>query len=70
MLRNVLFDDLEAWGLMAIQRILYVQYTDPAAYPPIEHSSRLLADRGWQVVLLGSGTARNLNLRLPAHPRI
>jgi glycosyltransferase involved in cell wall biosynthesis len=35
------------------QRILYVQYTNPAAYPPLEHSSRVLARAGWEVLFLG-----------------
>src|SRR5262245_23653455 len=52
------------------QRILYIQFTDPAAYPPLEHSSRLLADRGWQVLFLGTGTRDELPLRLPSHPNI
>ena len=25
------------------RRMLYVQYTNPAGYPPLEHSSRILA---------------------------
>jgi glycosyltransferase involved in cell wall biosynthesis len=52
------------------RRILYVQFTDPAAYPPIEHSAVILAERGWDVVLLGTGTLGDLKLELPAHPRI
>src|ERR1700719_2139307 len=52
------------------RRILYVQFTDPAAYPPIEHSAVLLAERGWDVLLLGTGTLNDLKLELPAHPRI
>jgi glycosyltransferase involved in cell wall biosynthesis len=52
------------------RRILYVQFTDPAAYPPIEHSAVLLAARGWSVILLGTGTLGDLKLGLPAHPRI
>lgn len=54
-----------------VKRILYVQYTNPSAYPPIEHSSLMLADRGWEVLLLGveaSGSAKDL--RLPSHPSI
>src|SRR5580704_132798 len=51
-------------------RILYVQFTDPAAYPPIEHSSGLLADLGWDVVLLGTRTFGDHDFRLSAHPRI
>jgi glycosyltransferase involved in cell wall biosynthesis len=35
------------------RRILFVQFTDPVAYPPLEHSSHLLASRGWDVVFLG-----------------
>ena len=35
--------------------VLYIQYTNPNAYPPLEHSSRLLADAGWQVLFLGTG---------------
>ena len=35
-------------------RVLYVQYTNPAAYPPLEHSVRLLADSGCEVLLLGT----------------
>jgi glycosyltransferase involved in cell wall biosynthesis len=35
------------------RRIVYVQYTDPAAYPPLEHGARLLASQGWQVLFLG-----------------
>lgn len=33
--------------------ITYVQYTNPAAYPPLEHSSAILAENGWQVHFLG-----------------
>src|SRR5919109_1913263 len=36
------------------RRILYVQYTNPAAYPPLEHSSRILAREGWNVLFLGT----------------
>ena len=42
------------------RRILYIQFTDPAVYPPLEHSSRLLADRGWEVLILGTGTRDEL----------
>jgi glycosyltransferase involved in cell wall biosynthesis len=37
------------------RRILYLQYTNPAAYPPLEHSSAILADAGWDVVFVGTG---------------
>jgi glycosyltransferase involved in cell wall biosynthesis len=35
-------------------RVIYVQYANPAAYPPIEHSATLLAERGAEVLLLGT----------------
>jgi glycosyltransferase involved in cell wall biosynthesis len=53
---------------MTSRRIIYVQYTDPAAYPPLEHSSVLLADRGWDVVVLG--TAMEQRLEFPPHRRV
>jgi len=56
--------------VVTVRRILYVQYTDPAHYPPLEHSSRLFAERGWEVLMLGTGTENELNLQLPSHPRI
>jgi glycosyltransferase involved in cell wall biosynthesis len=51
------------------QRILYVQYTDPGNYPPLQHSARLLADAGWSVKLLGVKTG-GANLDFPVHARI
>ncbi|MDX2150556.1 MAG: glycosyltransferase [Bryobacteraceae bacterium] len=51
-------------------RILYVQYTNPAGYPPLQHSSRLLAKEGWKVRFLGTGALGTESLRFPEHPRI
>lgn len=51
-------------------RILYLQYVNPAAYPPLEHSSTILADRGWDVLFLGIGALGAASLKLAAHPRI
>lgn len=50
--------------------ILYLQYTNPAAYPPLQHSSRILADRGWDVLFLGRETDDTQDLRFPPHERI
>ncbi len=55
---------------MARRHILYVQYTNPAGYPPLEHSSRILADRGWDVLFLGTGAFGADKLRFPPHPNI
>jgi glycosyltransferase involved in cell wall biosynthesis len=44
---------------MSKKSILYIQYTNPACYPPIEHSSNILTSDGWKVYMLGvyvSGT--------------
>lgn len=56
---------------MVSGRIIYLQYTNPAAYPPLEHSSRLLASEGWQVLFLGvRGDGEVKVLRFPAHPSL
>src|SRR5438045_1732602 len=53
------------------QRIIYVQYSNPALFPPLEHSSRLLADAGWRVLFLGIGAmGASDDLRFPYHERI
>src|SRR5438093_10555997 len=51
-------------------RVLYVQYTNPAAYPPLEHSSRILANKGWEILFLGTGAKGADVLEFPPHPNI
>jgi glycosyltransferase involved in cell wall biosynthesis len=53
-----------------MKRVLYLQYTNPAGYPPLEHSSRILAEAGWDVLFLGTGATGADALRFPEHPRI
>jgi glycosyltransferase involved in cell wall biosynthesis len=53
-----------------MKRILYIQYTNPGGYPPLEHSSRILASNGWSVLFLGTGALGADSLRFPAHPNI
>src|SRR5262245_54172324 len=55
---------------MTSRRILYVQYTDPAGYPPLEHSSILLAKQGWDIVVLGTGGAGKQHLEFPVQSRV
>jgi glycosyltransferase involved in cell wall biosynthesis len=51
--------------------VLYIQYTNPAAYPPLEHGSRLLADAGQRVLFLGIGSSGAANtLVFPPHRRV
>lgn len=53
-----------------MNRIAYIQYTNPAAYPPLEHSSRILADDGWRVLVLGIGVQGIESFHFPAHDNI
>ena len=53
-----------------MKRILYIQYTNPGGYPPLQHSSKILADAGWQVLFLGTGASGAGGLDFPPHQRI
>lgn len=53
-----------------MNRIAYIQYTNPAGYPPLEHSSQILAEDGWKVLFLGTGAHNVESLRFPPHPNI
>ena len=55
---------------MVQNRVLYIQYTSPAGYPPLEHSSRILADAGWLVLFLGAGVHGAAALQFPPHQNI
>ena len=50
-------------------RVLYVQYTNPGAYPPVDHSAELLAEAGFEVLVLGTRRADD-PLELSSHPRV
>ncbi len=52
------------------QRILYIQFTDPAAYPPLEHSALLLAARSWDVLFLGTSALGSPRFEMASHPRV
>ncbi|UCC94665.1 MAG: glycosyltransferase [Candidatus Omnitrophota bacterium] len=48
-----------------VRRILYIQYTNPACYPSLVHSSHILARRGWKVRFMGIysfGSSRRMRL--------
>src|ERR1051326_3102163 len=51
-------------------RILYIQYTNPGGYPPLQHSSTMLARMGWDVLFLGTGAQGANGLEFPSHPRV
>jgi glycosyltransferase involved in cell wall biosynthesis len=45
-------------------RVLYIQYTNPAAYPPLENGAQLLAEAGCEVRLLGTAVQGPPGLRI------
>lgn len=51
-------------------KILYLQHANPAAFPPVEYSSRILAGAGFDVRLLGVHSQGTQTLQLPFHPKI
>ncbi len=53
-----------------MSRAAYIQYTNPAAYPSLEHSSRMLAEKNWKVLFLGADTHGVESLRFPPHANI
>ena len=40
------------------RRVMFVQYTDPAAYPPLCHATRILMSSQWQILHLGTTAGR------------
>ena len=52
-----------------LRRVLFIQASDPANYPPLIHASSLMAEAGWAVTFLTAPIAGNA-LELPAHPHI
>ena len=47
---------------MSARRVLYVQFTNPAGYPPLLHSSALVAEHGCEVQFLGIALGKALTL--------
>lgn len=54
-----------------MKRILYLQYFDPAAYPPLDRSASQFLERGCTVRFLGvRSQGEDAEMRLSAHPRL
>ncbi|MFN6460350.1 MAG: glycosyltransferase [Nostoc sp. DedVER02] len=53
-----------------VSRILYIQYTNPGGYPPLEQSSTILAQAGWEIQFLGIEVFGASALCFPSHPQI
>lgn len=52
------------------QRVLYIQYTNPGSYPPLEHSARMFAREGWEVEFCGLTGSGPVSLEFAPHPRV
>lgn len=52
------------------KRILYVQYTNPCVYPPLQHSAQQLANQGWRVLFIGTQGRDVEKIRFSDHPNI
>jgi glycosyltransferase involved in cell wall biosynthesis len=50
-------------------RVLFIQATNPGAYPPLIHASTLMAEAGWEVTLLSAPIVSDA-LVLAPHPRM
>jgi glycosyltransferase involved in cell wall biosynthesis len=61
--------DLNRLSSCGNQRVLFVQATNPGAYPPLIHASMLMAEAGWEVTFL-SAPIDGDELVLDPHPRI
>ncbi|MEO8192485.1 MAG: glycosyltransferase [Gemmatimonadales bacterium] len=46
-------------------RVLFLQYANPAAYPPVVSASRLLAKAGWRVRILDPGSRDTESISFP-----
>ncbi|OYU12435.1 MAG: hypothetical protein CFE38_08185 [Comamonadaceae bacterium PBBC1] len=52
-----------------MKRILFIQVTEPGAYPPLVNAAHLMVDAGWQVSFLASPVA-GCTLQVPSRPGI
>ena len=51
-------------------RILYLQFANPAAYPPVAHGVRILAEAGARVWVVGTRPAGSGDIVMTPHPGI
>jgi glycosyltransferase involved in cell wall biosynthesis len=52
------------------KRILFVQFANPAGYPPLLHSSLILAENGWEVLFIGVRSFGTEPLKIKFHENI
>lgn len=51
-------------------RIVFVHFTNPGAYPPITNAARILSGRGWSVTMVGAVVQTLEQLKVPTSYRI
>ncbi len=51
-------------------RVLFLQYTNPGGYPPIQHAALILSRDGWRVRVLGIKGRGTAQLALEPMPRV
>lgn len=51
-------------------KALFVQYTDPAGYPPTQHSMAMLEQDGWTLASVGTRITVTEDLRMPPQQRL
>ncbi len=51
-------------------RALFLLFTNPAGYPPVEHAVRLMAEAGWDIRIIGTGADGTGALELPRLPGV
>jgi len=61
-------DRLEITEATERGRVMYAQYTNPAGYPPLEHSAMQLASRGWEVRFAGIAGRGAAAMEFPPFP--
>ena len=40
-----------------MRKVVYIQFTNPELYPPLEHGSKILVQNGWECHFLGRHSA-------------
>ena len=47
-------------------KAVYIQFTNPELYPPLEHGSRILVSNGWTCAFYGRGHAKTGTIVFPS----
>ncbi len=53
-----------------MKKVLFLQYTNPAAYPPLEHVAEILTREDWRILFLGTLSDTAETLRFQSHASV